>query len=37
MDNGRFFGVALTPGKHTCNMGDRQTGFEIDVKPGQSF
>ncbi len=37
MDNGRYFGVALTPGKHTCRMGDKQTGFEIDVKPGQSF
>jgi hypothetical protein len=37
MDNGRYFGVALTPGKHTCRMGDKQTGFEIEAKPGQSF
>ena len=37
MDNGRYFGVALTPGKHTCRMGDKQTGFEIDVKPGQNI
>jgi hypothetical protein len=37
MDNGRYFGVRLTPGKHTCNMGDKQTGFEIDVKNGQSY
>jgi hypothetical protein len=37
MDNGRYFGVTLTPGKHTCRMGDKQTGFEIDAKPGQNF
>lgn len=37
MDNGRYFGVTLTPGKHVCRMGDKQTGFEIDVKEGQSY
>jgi hypothetical protein len=37
MDNGRYFGVSLTPGKHTCRMGDKQTGFEIDAKPGQEY
>lgn len=37
MDNGRYFGVTLAPGKHTCRMGDKQTGFEIDAKPGQNF
>jgi hypothetical protein len=37
MDNGRYFGVTLAPGKHTCRMGDKQTGFELDVKPGQSY
>jgi hypothetical protein len=37
MDNGRYFGVALAPGRHTCRMGDKQTGFEIDLKPGQSL
>ena len=37
MDNGRYFGVTLSPGKHVCRMGDKQTGFEIDVKEGQSF
>ncbi len=37
MDNGRCFGVTLTPGKHVCRMGDKQTGFEIDIKEGQSF
>jgi Protein of unknown function (DUF2846). len=37
MDNGRYFGVTLTPGKHVCRMGDKQTGFEIDVKGNQPF
>jgi len=37
MDNGRYFGVRLDPGKHTCRMGDKQTGFEIDAKPGQEY
>jgi hypothetical protein len=37
MDNGRYFGVTLSPGKHTCRMGDKQTGFEIDVKGDQTF
>ena len=37
MDNGRYFGVTLTPGKHICSMGDKQTGFEIDVKSGEEY
>ncbi|HKR60851.1 MAG TPA: DUF2846 domain-containing protein [Pyrinomonadaceae bacterium] len=37
MDNGRYFGVTLTPGKHVCRMGDKQTGFEIDVKSDQTY
>jgi hypothetical protein len=37
MDNGRYFGVTLAPGKHVCRMGDKQTGFEIDVKGDQTF
>ncbi len=37
MDNGRYFGVTLAPGKHVCRMGDKQTGFEIDVKGNQPF
>ncbi|HEV2800760.1 MAG TPA: DUF2846 domain-containing protein [Pyrinomonadaceae bacterium] len=37
MDNGRYFGVKLDPGKHTCRMGDKQTGFELDVKAGQDY
>ena len=37
MDNGRYFGVTLAPGKHVCRMGDKQTGFEIEVKGAQPF
>lgn len=37
MDNGKFFGVKLDPGKHTCRMGDKQTGFEIDAKSGEEY
>lgn len=37
MDNGRYFGVTLEPGKHTCRMGDKQTGFELEVKPGEEY
>ena len=37
MDNGRYFVVTLEPGKHTCRMGDKQTGFEIDMKPGDEY
>ena len=37
MDNGRYFGVTLTPGKHVCSMGDKQTGFEIDLKSGEKY
>jgi hypothetical protein len=37
MDNGRYFVVTLEPGKHTCRMGDKQTGFELDMKPGEEY
>ena len=37
MDNGRYFGAALEPGKHTCRMGDKQTGFEIDMRSGEEY
>ena len=37
MDNGRYFGVKLDPGKHTCRTGDKQTGFEFEAKPGQEY
>src|SRR5688572_8550333 len=37
MDNGRYFVVTLEPGKHTCRMGDKQTGFELDMKAGEEY
>jgi hypothetical protein len=37
MDNGRYFIVTLEPGKHICRMGDKQTGFELDMKPGEEY
>jgi hypothetical protein len=37
MDNGRYFAVDLEPGEHTCNMGDKQTGFTINVKAGEEY
>lgn len=37
MDNGRYFGVKLEPGKHTCRTGDKQTGFEFEAKAGQEY
>ena len=37
MDNGRYFAVDLEPGEHTCRMGDKQTGFTLDVKPGETY
>lgn len=37
MDNGRYFAIDLEPGEHTCRMGDKQTGFELDVKPGEEY
>jgi len=37
MDNGRYFAVDLEPGQHTCRMGDKQTGFALDVKAGEEY
>jgi hypothetical protein len=37
MDNGRYFVASFESGKHTCHMGDKQTGFELDLKPGEQY
>jgi hypothetical protein len=37
MDNGRYFAVDLAPGEHTCRMGDKQTGFALNVKAGEEY
>ena len=37
MDNGRYFTVKLTPGKHIIRMTDEKKGFAIDMGPGQKY
>jgi hypothetical protein len=37
MDNGRHFAIDLDPGEHTCRMGDKQTGFVVDLKAGEEY
>jgi len=37
MDNGRYFTVEVEPGKHTFYSNDKQSGLELDVKPGEKY
>lgn len=37
MDNGRYFAVSVEPGKHTFHANDKQSGLELDVKPGEKY
>lgn len=37
MENGRYFVVNLEPGKHTFRSNDKQSGVEVDLKPGQAY
>ena len=37
MTNGRYFTVKVDPGKHTFNSNDKQSGIELDAKPGQEY
>lgn len=37
MDNGRYFSVALAPGKHAFRSNDKQSGLELDMKAGQAY
>ena len=37
MQNGRYFTVTLAPGKHTFRSNDKQSGVEVDLKPGQEY
>jgi hypothetical protein len=36
-ENGRYFAVKLAPGKHTFRSNDKQSGAEVDLKPGQEY
>jgi hypothetical protein len=37
MENGRYFSVAVDPGKHLFRSNDTQSGIELDVKAGQQY
>ncbi len=37
MDNGRYFTVAVDPGKHVFRSNDTQSGIELDAKAGQAY
>jgi uncharacterized caspase-like protein len=37
MDNGRYFGASLEPGKHVCRAGDKEGAVEIDLKAGEEY
>ncbi len=37
MDNGRYFSVAVAPGKHAFRSNDKQSGLELDMKAGQTY
>ena len=37
MENGRYFSAKLIPGKHTFRSNDKQSGVEVDLKPGQEY
>jgi Protein of unknown function (DUF2846) len=37
MENGRFFEVKLTPGKHAFRSNDKQAGIDLDLKGGQEY
>jgi hypothetical protein len=36
-DNGRYFTASIEPGKHSFRSNDRQSGIDLDLKPGQSY
>ncbi len=37
MENGRYFAAKVEPGKHVFHSNDKQSGVEIDLKPGQQY
>lgn len=37
MENGRFFVVKLSSGKHTFRSNDKQSGIDVDLKNGQDY
>lgn len=37
MENGRYFAVNVDPGQHTFRSNDKQSGIQLDIKPGQEY
>ena len=37
MENGRYFVVHLAPGVHICRSNDKQSGVQLEVKPGEEY
>jgi Protein of unknown function (DUF2846) len=37
LDNGRYFALQLTPGKHIVHLTDKKKGYEVDMGAGQTF
>jgi hypothetical protein len=37
LENGRYFAVNVDPGQHTFRSNDKQSGIQLDVKPGQEY
>jgi hypothetical protein len=37
MDNGRYFVIKLSPGKHVIHMTDPKKGYELNFAPGQTY
>ena len=37
LDNGRYFAAKIDPGTHVFHSNDKQSGVELDVKPGQKY
>jgi hypothetical protein len=37
MENGRYFAVNVDPGMHTFRSNDKQSGVQLEIKPGQEY
>lgn len=37
MENGRYFTANLQPGEHTFTSNDKQSGIDLDLKPGEEL
>ncbi len=37
MENGRYFVVKLEPGKHSVRSNDKDSGVEVNMKPGAEY